>query len=71
MQKPRNQSAPDDVSPTGRRKVRRDAAIKRSDDDAGLETYEQSPERPSSSGRDTPEPPDGPVPPVTRPIPPD
>jgi hypothetical protein len=71
MDKRRNHSAPDDASPTGRRKARRRDIVKRSGDDAGLETYEQSPERPSVSGRDAPEPPDGPVPPVTRPISPD
>ena len=71
MDKPRNRSTPDDVSITGRRKVRRDAAVKRSDDDAGLETYEQSPERPNSDRGDAQDTPDGPVPPVTKPIPPD
>ena len=71
MNKPRNQSAPDDASTTGRRKTRQREEDRRAKDDAGLETYEQSPERPGSDRGDAQETPDGPVPPATRPAAPD
>jgi hypothetical protein len=72
MEKPKNRPAPDGESITGRRKPRRNSEVPhKADDEAGLETYEESPERPGSDIRSTQDTPDGPMPSPARPTSPD
>jgi hypothetical protein len=62
MNKPRPRSSPDAVSDRGR-PARKSTEIQPArNDDVALETYEQSPERPSGDERNNQTTPDGPMP---------
>ena len=65
MEKPKRRPAPDTVSNEGRpaRKSTEIQPVSKDDaDDAVLETYEQSPERPGGDERNSTATPDGPLP---------
>ncbi len=70
MDTPKHRPSPDSISPTGKRKTRKSDVVQKPDsEDAVLETYEQSVERPGPDARNNDNP-DG-LPPAPERLPPD